>query len=169
MSAQSATTALALDSALALGIAATAMPFARTPEDEAERWLRILRLHGQAGIALQSLGVSEGPLPGAGDERRTTTGRRGGGDSGAWSGVGGEASVAGTPGGQAEPAAEQDVVAQVTAHAAELAGRRGAASLDTRDLLAAVIEHYGEHFDRVLRAHGTDSDEVLDRLAAFYA
>ena len=38
------------------------MPFARSPEAEAERWLRILRLHGEAGTALQALGVSEGPL-----------------------------------------------------------------------------------------------------------
>ncbi|HVR05071.1 MAG TPA: hypothetical protein VMS02_03445, partial [Solirubrobacteraceae bacterium] len=62
----SAVTALAPDAAMALGIAATAMPFARTPEDEAERWLRVLRLHGQAGIVLQALGVSEGALPGSG-------------------------------------------------------------------------------------------------------
>ena len=54
--------ALAPDAAMALGIASTAMPFARTPEDEAERWLRVLRTHGEAGIALHALGVSEGPL-----------------------------------------------------------------------------------------------------------
>ena len=58
----STTATLAPDAAMALGIAATAMPFARTPEGEAERWLRVLRLHGESGIALQALGVSEGPF-----------------------------------------------------------------------------------------------------------
>jgi maleate isomerase len=33
------------------------MPFAHSAEDEAERWLRALRLHGQVGAALQALGV----------------------------------------------------------------------------------------------------------------
>ena len=56
---------LAPDAAIALGIASTAMPFARTPDDEVERWLRVLRLHGQVGIALQAIGVSEVPLAGA--------------------------------------------------------------------------------------------------------
>ena len=60
---------LAPDAAIVLGIASTAMPFARTPEDEVERWLRVLRLHGQVGIALQAIGVSEVPLAGA-DEGR---------------------------------------------------------------------------------------------------
>ncbi len=55
--------ALAPDAAMVLGIASTAMPFARTREDEAERWLRVLRLHGEVGIALQALGVSEVALP----------------------------------------------------------------------------------------------------------
>ena len=54
--------ALAPDAAIVLGIASTAMPFARTPHEEVERWLRVLRMHGQVGIALQALGVSEQPL-----------------------------------------------------------------------------------------------------------
>jgi hypothetical protein len=28
----------------------------------------------------------------------------------------------------------------------------------------AVMHVYGEHFDHVLRVHGTDRDEVLERL-----
>ena len=59
----SAGPALAPDAAMVLGIASTAMPFARNREAEAERWLRLLRLHGEVGIALQALGVSETSLP----------------------------------------------------------------------------------------------------------
>ena len=32
-----------------VALAGTAMPFAHSAEDEAERWLRALRLHGQVG------------------------------------------------------------------------------------------------------------------------
>src|SRR3954467_15321643 len=50
------------DAALALGLAGTAMSFAHSREDEAERWLRVLRMHGRVGEALQALGVPEAPL-----------------------------------------------------------------------------------------------------------
>ena len=40
----------------------------RTPEAEAERWLRLLRLHGEVGATLQALGISE-------DARRRGDGR----------------------------------------------------------------------------------------------
>jgi len=129
---------LAPDAAIALGIASTAMPFARTPEDEAERWLRVLRLHGRVGIALQALGVSEQPLPGEA--------------------AGADHERAGTAG------ADRDAVARVTEHAIRIAGERGAQALSTTDVLMAVIHVYGDAFDRVLRVHGTDRDEVLERL-----
>ena len=45
-----------------LALAGGAMPFADSAEDEAERWLRVLRLHGDVGAALQALGVGEAPL-----------------------------------------------------------------------------------------------------------
>jgi hypothetical protein len=132
---------LAPDAAMALGIASTAMPFARTPEDEAERWLRVLRMHGEAGSALQALGVSEGPLRASGgsSDRESPT-------------------LAG--------ADDRDPVARVSEHAVDIAGRRGAGGVGTKDLLMAVMRIYGEDFDRVLRAHGTDREEVLERLAA---
>jgi len=130
--------ALAPDAAMALGIASTALPFARTPGDEVERWLRVLRLHGQVGIALQALGVSEEPLA-AGAEH--TEGTRG--------------SVA---------TGERDAVELVTEHAVRIAGERGARALATTDVLYAVIEVYGEDFDRVLEVHGTDREELLERL-----
>src|ERR687895_540096 len=31
-------------------------------EDAAERWVRVLRMHGQVGVAMQALGVGEAPL-----------------------------------------------------------------------------------------------------------
>jgi hypothetical protein len=140
----SAGSALAPDAAMALGIASTAMPFARTPEDEAERWLRVLRTHGEAGIALQALGVSEGPL-------ETTRGDSPERQRSARAGHG--------------AVSDRDAVAHVTEHALDLAGRRGAGGVGTLDLLRAVIDIYGEEFDHVLRAHGTDRGEVLERLA----
>jgi hypothetical protein len=124
---------------MVLGIASTAMPFARTSEDEAERWLRVLRLHGEVGIALQALGVSEGSLQvqgeGADRERANPTS----GD-------------------------DRDVVARVTEDAAHIASRRGATGVATTDVLMAVMHFYGADFDRVLRAHGTDREELLERL-----
>src|ERR1700742_561533 len=50
------------DAALVVALAGTAMPFAHSREDEAERWLRTMRLHGQVGATLQALGVGEAPL-----------------------------------------------------------------------------------------------------------
>jgi hypothetical protein len=131
--------ALAPDAAMVLGIASTAMPFARSPEAQAERWLRILRLHGEAGVALQALGVGEGrlqPLVEGVAHKRTALER---GD-------------------------DRDMVGQVTAHAHRIARQRGAAGVATTDVLLAVMRVYGAVFDRVLQAHGTDRHEVTERL-----
>jgi hypothetical protein len=124
---------------MVLGMAATAMPFARSAEDQAERWLRILRLHGGAGTALQALGVSEAPL---------------------------EAPRNGAGADKAPPAFEvaPDVITAVTEDAIAQANRRGAHALGTTDVLLAVMHVYGEDFDHVLRVHGTDRSEVLERL-----
>ena len=101
----------------------------------------MVRRHGAAGIALLAFGVSEWP-----------------------SAVGGESH-------EREPAplapdvgAERDAVALVSEQAVEIAQQRGAGGVGTKDLLLAVIRIYGEEFDRVLRAHGTDRAEVLARL-----
>ncbi len=134
---------LAEDAAMVLAIASTAMPFARTPEDEAERWLRLLRLHGDVGVVLQGLGVSDGPV-GDPDER-------------AYDGRG--------AGGAAERE-DRDAVAAVAELAVRVAGERGASGVGTTDVLIAVMRVYGEEFDRVLRAHGTDRDAVLERVGA---
>jgi hypothetical protein len=124
---------------MVLGMAATAMPFARSPEDQAERWLRILRLQGDAGMALQALGVSEAPL----EEGHPST-----------------AADRAAPSFEVVP----DVIAAVTDDAIEHAGRRGSDAVGTTDVLLAVMDVYGPEFDHVLRVHGTDRSEVLERL-----
>ena len=47
---------------MAVGLAATAMPFARSHSEQAERWLRILRVNGAVGNAMQGIGLPEYPL-----------------------------------------------------------------------------------------------------------
>lgn len=126
-----------LDAALVLGMASTAIPFARSRASEAERWLRILRLHGEAATALQALGVSEAPL---------------------------EVAEHPDPADGGERADRGDVVASVGDSAAELARGRGAQAFATTDILLAVMQVYGSDFSEVLRAHGTDRDEVIERL-----
>jgi hypothetical protein len=140
---------LAPDAAIVLGIAATAIPFARTPEDEAERWLRVLRLHGEVGNVLQSLGVSEDAIDPSPENGHAVP-------------------AAGAEGGTGSPrpAERRDVIGLVGEQAALIAADRGAAGVATTDVLIAVMRVYGEVFERALRAHGTDADEVLERLAA---
>jgi hypothetical protein len=140
---------LAPDAAMVLGIAATAIPFARTPEDEAERWLRVLRLHGEVGSVLQALGVSEDAI-----ELHPQNGHAD------------PAASSQAAAGQAEGEGKRrDVIALVGDCAARFASARGAAGVATADVLMAVLKVYGAVFERALRAHGTDADEVLQRLA----
>jgi hypothetical protein len=142
---------VAPDAAIVLGIASTAMPFACSPEAEAERWLRILRVHGEAGAALQALGVSEGRLQeqdrDADLERWTQSVRST------------DSRSTGSPVGE-----RPDPVERVIEQAVKIAGRHGSPGVATTHLLLAVICVYGEDFDRVLRAHGTDRDEVVEWL-----
>jgi hypothetical protein len=130
---------------MVLGIASTAMPFARTPEAEVERWLRVLRMHGQAGIALQALGFSEEQLVGSSEHSDSAHPDRAQAD----------APTAG---------ADSDAVTRVTEAAVRAAAERGASMLTTADLLMAVMRVYAGDFDHALRVHGTDRDEVLERL-----
>ena len=139
---------LAPDAAIVLGIAATAIPFARTPGDEAERWLRVLRLHGEVGSAMQALGVSEESI-----KLHPENGH--------------VAPVANVPSARTLPTSEDaDVIVTVVERAARVAAERGAAGVTTTDILLAVLDVYGTVFERALRAHGTDTGEVLERLAA---
>jgi anti-anti-sigma factor len=127
--------ALSPDAALVLGLAATAVPFADSRTAEAERWLRALRLHGDAGRELSALGLGEAPLVEISATADAQTGPRG-----------------------------ADAVASVSASATRLAAERGAAMVSTGDLLAGVMVVYGADFDRVLEAHGSDCGELIAHL-----
>lgn len=131
-------TPLSQDAALVVALAGTAMPFAHSAEDEAERWLRAMRLHGQVGATLQALGVGESPLM-----------------------TGSEAELDG-PG---TPPNGADVLEDVTRRAGELAAAREAETVSTADILFAVLEIYGKLFDRVLYLRGTSREELAERLA----
>lgn len=129
------------DAAMALGLASTAMPFAVSRRAEALRWLRILRLHGEAARVLCALGVGETPLD---DADRPE---------------GPDASSDGTR-------SDRDPVRAVSELSVRLARKRRATTVGTGDVLLAAMRFYGPDFDRVLAAHGTDRDEVISRLAA---
>ena len=129
---------LSQDAALVVALAGTALPFAHSAEDEAERWLRALRLHGQVGAALQALGVGESPL------------------------MTGSSSNEDGPG---TPPLGPDVLEEVTRCAAKFAHAREADTVGTPDILFAVLDVYGKLFDRVLYMRGTSRDELAERLA----
>lgn len=130
---------LSRDAALVLALAGTAMAFSHSAEDEAERWLRALRMHGCVGIALQALGVGESPLM-TGSEPR--------------------------PG---RPPLGAQILDEVPRRAHEYAVRRGAGCVGTPELLFAVMELYGRLFDRALYLRGASRDELLERLSSVEA
>lgn len=127
---------LSRDAAIVVGLAGTALAFANSADDEAERWLRPLRLYGDAGIALQRLAIGEAQL----------------------------ASVT-SPVRQISGCSPDQTVQLVVAAASELAMNRGGAWVGTLDLLIAVMRHYPEAFERALQSRGSDSAELVDRLA----
>ena len=127
---------LSQDAALVVALAGTAIPFAHSAEDEAERWLRAMRLHGEVGKLMQALGVGESPLATDADEEE--------------------------PGNT--PPFGEEVLEKVTRTAGRHAGERDADSVGTRDLLLAVLEVYGGLFERVLYVRGTSSDELVEHL-----
>jgi hypothetical protein len=129
---------LSEDAAIVLALAETAVSFAASAEDEAERWVRVLRLHGEVGCALQALGVPEGPLENAARSpaRRGWRLRRFG----------------------------QDVVELVRRRASTAAAARGSTVCGTVDVLFAVLATYGPLLDRALYIRGTSRQEVLEQL-----
>ena len=130
---------LSQDAALVVALAGTAMPFAHSAEDEAERWLRALRLHGQVGAALQALGVGEAPLTTGGEQE--------------------DAQGAGPPLGP-------EVLDDVTRRATEFAAGREAQTVGKADNLMAGFEVYGKLFERALYQRGTGRDELVEKLGA---
>jgi len=131
---------LSQDAALVVALAGTAIPFAHSAEDEAERWLRAMRLHGQVGSILQALGVGEAPLM-TGSEHEHSEGH-------------------GTPN------LGPDVLDHVTECAARFAVAREAETVGTPDILFAVLEVYDKLFDRALYLRGTSREELVERLTA---
>jgi hypothetical protein len=131
---------LSQDAALVVALAGTAIPFAHSAEDEAERWLRAMRLHGQVGATLQALGVGESPLM-TGSEHDQ-------------------------PEGGGTPNLGPDVLDDVTERASHFAETRGAETVGTTDILFAVLDVYGKLFDRVLYLRGTSREELIERLTA---
>jgi hypothetical protein len=131
---------LSQDAALVVALAGTAIPFAHSAEDEAERWLRAMRLHGQVGSILQALGVGEAPLM-TGSERDHVEGH-------------------------ATPNMGPDVLDHVTECATKFAVAREADNVGTEDILFAVLDVYDTLFDRALYLRGTSREELVERLTA---
>ena len=131
--------ALSQDAAIVLALAETTIPFAVSPEDEAERWVRVLRLHGQVGAALEALGVREAPLSTIAQPHSLRLLR-------------------------SRPLGE-DVVTEVTRAARRLASMRGAEATGTLDVLFGVIGMYGNAFNRALYIRGTSVEGLLTQLA----
>lgn len=130
---------LSQDAAIVLGLAGTAMSFAHSREDEAERWLRVLRMHGRVGEVLQALGVPEAPL--------MTHARP-------------------APSPDERPPAGDDPVDAICRRAIRMANARTADRVGTVDILFAVLATYGQSFDRALYIRGTSRDELLERLVS---
>jgi hypothetical protein len=128
---------LSPEAVLVLALAGTSMPFSDSPEAEVERWLRVLRLHGRTGCVLQAIGIGESPLRAVTPPATRRHHRRSG----------------------------DHVVDLVSGAAADAALARGAAKVETADILVAVHKVYGRFFDDLLEAHGTTAGEILERLA----
>ena len=127
---------LSQDAAITLGLAGTSILHARDEHDAAERWVRVLRLYGLVGVAMQALGVGEAPLetPSVAPELRHKP--------------------EDVPG-----------VEEVTNRARYMALQRGAPAVGTLDILFACFDLYGSAFDRALYVRGTSREELLERLA----
>jgi hypothetical protein len=131
---------LSQDAAIVLGLAGTAMSFAYSREDEAERWLRVLRMHGRVGEVLQGLGVPEAPL--------MTYARPA------------PSPAAVSPDGGGDP------VDAICRRAVRMANARAADRVGTLDILFAVLATYGAAFERALYVRGTSREELLERLVS---
>jgi hypothetical protein len=129
------------DAAIVLALAATALPFATSLHEEAERWLRLLRMHGEVGIALQSLGIGEVALDPASPGSPAIVSAR------------------------ARARGVRETVDLVGVRACDLARSSGASTVGTVHVLFAVLSVYGAAFDHELYRRGGTRDELFGRLA----
>lgn len=127
---------LSQDAATVVGLAGTALAFAQSTDEEVERWLRPLRLYGEAGIVLQELAVGEAPLTARTEDPQ--------------------------PSSAAPP---NETMSSIVSAASELAAQRGMSRVGTTDVLVAVMDHYSDAFARALKNHGTDPAELIEYLA----
>lgn len=119
---------------LVLGLATTAMPFAGSVDEQAERWLRLLRSYGTASLLLAALGITEhppapDPVPGDGSRGRP-----------------------------------DEMAAEVADEARREASVREARTVNTTDVLSAVLTVYGDSFERALRRHGCEGWQLRELL-----
>jgi hypothetical protein len=122
---------------IVIELARTTVPAGNSTAEEAERWLRTLRMHGQVGDVLKELGVPEGPL-----------------DASAW-----PPSVMPDRSGEAK-------LTLVEQEAEVLAAERGSHVVTTLDVLFAVMSVYRGSFGRALYSRGTSREELIERLTA---
>jgi hypothetical protein len=128
---------LSRDAATVVGLAGTALAFAGSADEEVERWLRPLRLYGEAGAILQGLAIGEAPLTEPANHL-----------------------------GQSSASGPGETLAVITAAAAECAAQRGASVIGTVDILVAVMRHYPDAFEHALESRGSDRWELVERLAS---
>jgi hypothetical protein len=127
---------LSQEAAIVIALVGTALPHATSELEEAECWLRALRLYGVVGDALHSLGVREKPLqPDSKPAWRL---------------------------GRARSASR--TVDNVRGKAEDLVVERRSTLVTTLDLLFSLFLVYGGAFDRALYARGVGREKIVDRL-----
>jgi hypothetical protein len=120
--------------AIALELAETTVPYARSRQGEAERWLRIMRRLERTGEALAALGVPDGPLESPAEARMAY---------------------------ESDPEVS---VSEVADRAEMYARARGGDVIGTIDLLFGVLGTYGKDFSKALYRCGAPRELLLDRL-----
>ena len=119
---------------IALELAETTVPYARSRQGEAERWLRVLRRLERTGEALGALGVPDGPLESPAEARMSY---------------------------ERDQAVS---VQEVAERAEMYARARGGRVVGTVDLLFGVLGTYGKDFSKALYRCGVARELLLDHL-----
>ena len=119
---------------IALELAETTVPFARSRQGEAERWLRVLRRLERTGQALAALGVPDGPLESPAEARMAF---------------------------ESDPEVS---IHDVASRAETYARARGGDVVGTIDLLFGVLGTYGKDFSKALYRCGAPRELLLDHL-----